>query len=205
ALAAGAVLTFGGATPAPAPDDGDMHVVGQNATGAWAEQDDDLAIFMNGDWLFVAPWAGCRVWIEGNAEAVVYDGEQWVPNWMGGSPSGAATQSRVVEIDHELAAGAASVTVDVIPDKAVVLGVTGRVIQAIGGVNGWSIGVPGSVGRYGSGYNPSLNAFARGVTGQPLAYYGATALELTADNGAFTGGVVRLAVHFTEIQPPQPV
>ena len=111
------------------------------------------------------------------------------------SGSGAATVQRVAQIDHVLAAGGNSVTGPVIPDKAVVFGVTGRVTTAITGASGWSLGVPGAIDRYGTGYGTALGAFAHGVTGQPQTYYGGTAIEVTAEGGAFTGGAVRLAVH----------
>ena len=110
-----------------------------------------------------------------------------------------------MEIDHVLALAASSTTAAIIPDKAVVLGVTGRVTTAIAGVTGWSLGVAGATNRCGSGYGPAFNAFAHGVTGQPQAYFGATALEITAEGGSFTGGAIRLAMHYLEISPPNAI
>lgn len=81
----------------------------------------------------------------------------------------------------------------------------GRVIEAIAGASSWSLGVAGGEDRYGSGYGTGAGSYAHGVTGQPQAYYGDTALVLTAAGGSFASGAVRLAVHLLEIVPPGPV
>lgn len=49
------------------------------------------------------------------------------------------------------------------------------------------------------------NSFARGVTGSPVAYYGATDVVLTAEGGEFTGGRVLLAIHLFRLTPPAAV
>ena len=76
-------------------------------------------------------------------------------------------------------------------------------IGAIGGATNWSLGVSGSPDRYGSGFGVGLDAWAHGVTGSPLAYFGGSTLLLTAAGGNFTGGTVRLAVHYLDIAPPR--
>ena len=190
--------------PPAVPVDGHAHIVGAGATGAWAGHDGELALFLNGGWEFAAPWEGCAVWVAAERTRVTLVGGAWTQEEGGSSPGGAATMARVVEIDHALT-GPVSTTAPVIPDKAIVLGVTGRVLAEITGASGWSLGVAGSPDRYGSGYGTGVGSFAHGVTGQPLAYYGATPLEITAEGGAFTGGTVRLAVHLMELQPPAAV
>ena len=187
--------------PPALPVDGNAHIVGAGATGAWAGHDGDLGLFFNGGWVFVAPWEGCTVWVAAERTRVTRVGGAWTQEQSGVSPGGAATMARVVEIDHALSGGV-STTAPIIPDKAVVLGVTGRVLAAITGASGWSMGVAGSPDRYGAGYGTAAGAFAHGVTGQPQAYYGTTPLKITAEGGAFTGGTLRLAVHLLELQPP---
>jgi hypothetical protein len=186
--------------PPAEPEDGDMHIVGPAAAGDWAGHAGELALWLNGGWVFVAPWEGCVVWVAAERARLTRVGGAWVAGHLGGSPGGAATLARVVEIDHALA-GAVSTTPAVIPDKAVVLGVTGRVLAAITGASAWALGVAGSPDRYGAGYGTGAGSYAHGVTGQPQAYYGATALAITASGGAFTGGTVRLAVHLLELSP----
>ncbi len=170
-LGAARVEERGRTAPPAEPVDGEVQLVGAGATGDWAGHAEELALHLNGGWVFVAPWAGCNVWVAAERTRLTWDGGAWVAGHLGGSAGGAATLARVVEIDHALS-GAVSNTSAVIPDKAVVLGVTGRVITAITGVSGWSLGVAGSPDRYGSGYGTGAGSYAHGVTGQPQAYYG---------------------------------
>lgn len=188
----------------PTPLDGDVFLVGPGATGAWLGHDDDIAIFLNGGWEFVAPWPGASFWIKDEGTRAVFDGG-WIAGHAGGNSVGATTLSRVIEVDHMLATSGTSTTTAIIPDKAIVLGVSGRVITEITGATGWSLGVSGSTDRYGTGYGTVLNSFAHGVSGQPLAYYGGTELVITPEGGNFTAGAIRLAVHCLEVQPPRPV
>lgn len=202
ALGAGLAQDWGLTVPPVAPLDGSVWIVAAVATGDWGGHDDEIALFLNGGWAFIAPWPGASFWVPGLGNRLTWTGAAWVEGVVAASPGGAATVQRVIEVDHALAAGANSVTGGVIPDKAVVMGVTARVTAAITGASGWSLGVSGATDRYGTGYGTALGAFAHGVTGQPQAYYGATALEITAEGGAFTAGAVRLAVHLQEIIPP---
>ncbi|MEM7057322.1 MAG: DUF2793 domain-containing protein [Pseudomonadota bacterium] len=203
-LAAATVLSRSAPTPPPSPTDGDAFIVEPGSTGAWAGKDGEIAMFLNGGWEFVAPWPGATFWVQDESARVVFDGV-WIADDTTNSPNGAASLTRVLELDHTLSLDASSTTTAIIPDKAVVLGVTGRVITEITGATGWSIGVPGSIDRYGTGYGTGLNSFAHGVSGQPLAYYGGTSLVITAEGSDFTAGTLRLAVHCLEIQPPAAV
>jgi len=191
--------------PPAAPIDGEAYIVGHGAIGDWEDQDDDLALFLNGGWDFVTPWSGLTVWVENERTQVTFDDGTWVAGRTGGGASGAVTLTRISEIDHVLDLAATSMTVPVIPDKAIVLGVTARVIEAISGTPSWSLGVAGSPDRYGSGNGTALNSFAHGVTGQPQAYFGSTPLEIAAESGTFTGGKIRLAVHYADLTPPSAI
>ncbi|MGD1925839.1 MAG: DUF2793 domain-containing protein [Paracoccaceae bacterium] len=202
ALAARQVQSRSESVPPATPADGSVYIVGASASDDWAEHDFDLALFLNGGWAFVAPWEGAHFWIVDEAVTANFIGGTWILERISNSTGGAYSFARVIEVDHELAAAPSSITPNVIPDKAIVLGVTGRVIQEITGANDWSLGVPGSVNRYGTGYGTGLGAFAHGVTGQPQAYFGATPIEITSNGPAFTGGLVRLAVHLLELSPP---
>jgi len=185
--------------------DGDAYIIGPGATEDWAGRDGDLALFSNGGWDIVIPWSGCRVWIAAEGAAAVFNGTGWIVGHTTGSPGRAATLSRIVQIDHVLAAGAMSTTEPVIPDKAVMLGVTGRVIEEITGATSWSLGVPGAGNRYGSGYGTGVNSYAHGLAGWPQTYYSHTPLMVMAEGGSFTAGSIRLAAHFLEIAVPDAV
>ncbi len=192
--------------PSATPVEGEAHVVGPIASNEWAGQSGKLAIFSNGGWVFLTPKIGWRAWNEVLGAEIVFDGVNWVRFAGVVTAGGAASLHRVVEIDHTLAAGAVSVTLSVIPSHAQVIGVTARVISAItgAGVSSWSLGVAGAVNRYGNGLGLGLNSYAKGLTG-PVTYWADTALEITADAGSFDGGVVRLAVHFVELEVPRAV
>lgn len=202
ALAGGVAESRALTAPPPIPQDGAVYIVGPAASGFWASQDNDLALYVNGGWDFVVPWPGLAVWVTDEQIRLTWDGSGWREGYAAGSPGGAATRAIVSEIDHTVSVGATSATAAVIPDKAIVLGVTGRVIADVTGATGWSLGVSGSPARYGSGYSTATGAFAHGVTGQPQTYYGGEALLLTAEGGDFSGGQIRLSVHFLDLVPP---
>ncbi|MEL6477263.1 MAG: DUF2793 domain-containing protein, partial [Pseudomonadota bacterium] len=157
-----------------------------------------------GGWSFFAPRQGWQVWSLEAHHWLFFGGEGWVPQVIACSPGSAVTVHEVLEFDQDLA-GPVTKTTEVIPDKAVVIGVSARVVTAIDGAATWALGVPGSPQRYGSGFGGALNTFAEGVTGQPQAYYGGTPIEITAGGGAFSGGTIRIAVHYQRITAPAPV
>lgn len=204
-VAAARVETMALASPPGSPVDGEGHLVPAAPSGAWTGQGGKVAVFLNGGWEFVSPWAGWRLWVASDSGFAVYDGADWQIDAQPTSPGGALTALRHVELDHTIIAGATSETAPLIPDKAIVLGVTARVTESIAGATTWSLGVAGSPDRYGSGFGVGLNAFSHGVTGSPVAYYGASSLLLTAAGGNFTGGGVRIAVHYFELSPPRAV
>jgi hypothetical protein len=70
------------------------------------------------------------------------------------------------------------------------------------GLTDWRLGTPGHAGRYGSGYGVDAGSWAKGVTNEPLAYYGDTALLVDSGVGSIEGGRVRLCVHAFILTPP---
>jgi hypothetical protein len=204
-VAASRVETMASMSPPVSPVDGDGHIVPVAAGGAWSGQDGRVAVFLNGGWEFISPWAGWRLWVASDTGFALYDGADWQLASQPISAGGALTALRQVEIDHTVVAGGTSETVAFIPDKAIVLGVTARVTVGIAGATTWSLGVTGSPDRYGSGFGPGLNGVSHGVTGSPLAYFGGSSLLLTAAGGNFTGGEIRIAAHYFELSPPRAV
>ncbi len=198
------VLQSQAVTVPPAPvTDGIAYAVPPGAVNAWAGQAGSVAIGAGGGWEFAAPRRGWRALIRDEGAEAVHDGTGWVSGQITLSPYGAGAALKVREFDFVLAAGAVQTTAAVIPANAVVLGVTARVIAAIAGtLSAWSLGNPGSVGRYGTGLGLAQGAFARGVLGSPTTFYAPTALQLDAAGGSFAGGTVRLAVHYMELSIP---
>lgn len=183
--------------------EGQSWVVPIGAVNEWAGQDGRLAIARNGGWDFLMPKRGWRAFILDEGLQALHDGANWRSGLVTLSQKNAGMALKVAQVDHVIAAGSVSVTAAVIPANAVVIGATARVVNAITGtLTTWQLGNPGAVGRYGSGLGLATNAFARGVLGQPTAFYNATPMQLDASGGDFTGGTVRIAIHYFEISLP---
>jgi hypothetical protein len=192
------------APPVSAPD-GATYAVPADAGGEWAGQGGRLALRIGGGWDYVDPKAGWRGWIEDEGQPAIFDGTEWASAAVAVSAAGAALGVRVVDIDHGVGPGSESVTVPVIPSQSVVFGVTGRVLEGLGGsAASFRVGIGGvSPDRYGSGIGTGAGAWFRGITGSPLAYYADTPLTLTAEGGTFGGGLVRMSVHLVELGLPR--
>jgi hypothetical protein len=203
ALASASVASRRHATPPAATDEGSVWLVAAPAGGAWAGAEGRLALRQNGGWVFHAPEPGRRAFFVDEGAEAVFDGAAW----RGGASAilgGASASLSVAKLDHVVTSGATSTTVAVIPDKAVVIGVTARVLSPLtgAGVTAWRLGVPGASGRYGSGYGVAAGSFAVGITGSPTGYFAPTPLLVEAVGGAFSGGVIRFAVSFLALEPP---
>lgn len=90
ALLQTAVIDMGQTAPPGSPNDGDLHIVGTGATGAWAGQDNNLARYVaEGDfWQFYD--AGTQVRIVLNLDdggLYAWTGSTWAPVAGGGSTS----------------------------------------------------------------------------------------------------------------------
>lgn len=191
-------------TPPPSVADGEAYAVPANAVGDWADQGGSIAVSCNGGWRFLTPKAGWRAYNVETGTNQLFDGTGWLDSTLAATPSGTATEFRIVEIDHDISAGPTSVTTPVIPNKAQVIGVTARVIQPIiGSLSTWRLSVEGVADRYGDGYGTALNSEALSLTSSPVTYYAPTALELIAEGGEFTSGRVRLAVHMLALSAPR--
>lgn len=194
ALVALSVIDRGRTSPPTAPADGDRHIVASGATGAWTGQDGAVAAWQDGAWAFLAPRTGWRAHVAGEGRVVWWTGAAWSPA-LQRSPFGASLRAEILEEEHVLAAAPTSDTAIQIPDRAVVLGVTLVVSQAITGAASFDVGVPGATDRYGSGIGVALNSSNNGISGLPAGYFGATPIRFTASGGDFNGGKVRVAVH----------
>jgi hypothetical protein len=66
--------------PPGSPAEGDRHIVGSGATGAWAGKDLKIALRLDGGWTFIAPRTGWCCWVEDVAELLVWKGSTsaWV-------------------------------------------------------------------------------------------------------------------------------
>ncbi len=190
--------------PPVSGEDGESWGVPLGAVNAWDGHGGEIAIWSNGGWVYVQPQTGWRGWAVDRHAAVLHDGAGWVNGGVAASVNRAVSALNVLEFDHVLAAGASSVTAGVIPQYAMVFAVTARVKTAFTGtLSNWDFGVSGAPNRYGSGLGLAQGSWVSGITGQPVTYYAATPLELTANGGDFAGGALRVAVHYFTASPPE--
>lgn len=68
--------------PPGSPADGDCYIVQQPATGAWATQENAVAIYLGdtGTWYFAAPWDGLEAYVQDESAYI-----RWAAT---GSPNG---------------------------------------------------------------------------------------------------------------------
>lgn len=201
-----------GSVPA-APSAGERHIVPAGASGAWAGWDGDLAVWDGVAWVRVQPSDGWLAWVLDEAVAVVRSGGAWVSfsAALGLIARAASVDVAVGQlgsalglsvIEEELSCSGASVTSTVvIPNRAIVLGVSTRTVSAITGASSYDCGIAGEASKFGGSLGVSAGASNIGVIG-PQAFYADTPVVLTANGGNFTGGAVRISIHCLLCQAP---
>lgn len=65
-------------TPPGSPTNGDRYIVGGSATGAWAGQDDNIAIYYDG-WYFITPAEGWAFFVQDENGYYFWSGTAWLP------------------------------------------------------------------------------------------------------------------------------
>lgn len=71
------VVGFDAITPPVDPNESEVHALGSGPTDAWAGQDDMLASWHNGTWVFITPLAGWRAYGVATGELRIWDGGAW--------------------------------------------------------------------------------------------------------------------------------
>ncbi|MGL5734122.1 MAG: DUF2793 domain-containing protein, partial [Beijerinckiaceae bacterium] len=74
-----AVLSSGSTVAPTSPAEGDRHIVGASATGIWAGQDNNIALWEDGHWSFHIPAAGWLGWDVASQRLAVYTSTGWQP------------------------------------------------------------------------------------------------------------------------------
>ena len=72
------VIDFDATTPPAVPVEGVVHALGPAPTDAWAGQNNALATWQDGVWMFLEPQAGWRAWSQASSELRLWDGAAWV-------------------------------------------------------------------------------------------------------------------------------
>lgn len=58
--------------------EGARYLVPENATGAWTGKSGRVALMQGGDWSFLTPRKGWRMWVEDEGKLLLHDGAQWL-------------------------------------------------------------------------------------------------------------------------------
>ncbi len=174
-----------------------------------------MAQYTGGAWVRLIPQPGWLAWEAGLGQLLVWTGSAWAGldvamSLLTRAPSvrvaaGAAGSATDMMVAEELLSGlsGASVTSTVlIPDRAIVLGVSTRTVTAITGATSFDCGISGATSKFGGSLGIAVGSTNVGVIG-PQAFYAATPIVLTAQGGNFTGGAVRLSIHFLLPIAPQ--
>lgn len=186
------------ATPPGSPAEGDRYLVAASPTGAWAGKAAQIAFFADGVWDFLAPRAGWQVYVVAEGLSLAFDGTSW--GYSVRSPKGASTALKILE-EEVTVAGATTSTTIAIPNRAIVLGVSVRTTVAITGASSFNAGVSGNASQFGGSLGIAVGSTNIGVIG-PTAFYANTPVLLTAVGSSFTGGKVRVAIHYLDFTAP---
>jgi hypothetical protein len=83
-------LAVGGVSVVPpaGPADGERHIVGAGAAGAFAGHENEIAAYQDGAWIFLAPRPGWRAWNAGEGTLLVWTGVAWNEVSAGGDVTG---------------------------------------------------------------------------------------------------------------------
>ncbi|MDD9841069.1 MAG: DUF2793 domain-containing protein [Alphaproteobacteria bacterium] len=212
------VTAFGRNAPPSRPNEGDGYGLGSSPSGVWAGKANQLAFYQDKAWVFLVPKEGWRVWDKTNNRLSVWTGRTWLS--IQGSTTQQTTQQsssvsstrllpegmrmRTLQIDHTITRGTYNNTRLIIPDRALVLGVTGRVISSLTSYMRWHLGVPAGITRYGTQIGGSVGSTVIGVSSQPVAYYGNTAIRITGHGRSLYSGRIRLKLYILEVSLPTP-
>lgn len=79
-------------TPPGSPAEGDLYIVGTAGTGAWSGKNNNVTVYYNAAWLFMAPIEGMFAWDQTANLLKRYDGSSWV--------TFAATGATVADADY---------------------------------------------------------------------------------------------------------
>ncbi|MEO0343574.1 MAG: DUF2793 domain-containing protein [Pseudomonadota bacterium] len=186
------------------PVEGALYTVAEGATDAFIGQGGQLALFVNEGWRFITPRDGWRLFDLQQQTYLRCESGVWLPEISNTSVAGASTKLESAIFDHSLDFASTSSTAAIIPSNAHVFAASARVISEITSDTGtgWRLGVSSSDNRYGSGLGFAQGSRAEGLTGTGVTYYADTSLMMSCEGGNFTGGEIRIGLHYLTISAP---
>lgn len=199
------------ATPPGSPAEGDVYIVPSSPTGAWSGWTGRIALYKDGAWTSIIASEGWQCFMKDEDALYYYTGSAWVNltaitnlSAQVTAPKGAKTGIVVAEESLNLSGGSPVIAAGNarFPDRAIMLGASVRVTTAITGTcTSFEVGISGESSKFGGTLSKSAGTTNNGVIG-PTAVYALTPVRLTAVGGTFTGGVVRVAIHYLVATAP---
>jgi hypothetical protein len=195
------------ATPPASPSEGDRYIAASGAAGAWVGSDFNIFYYTNGAWTKIVPKAGFLAWVVDEQLLVFWNGSSWAPvNAVTDlaaqvvTANGAGTGITVV--DELLTVSGASTTSTIsFPNRSIIQAASVRVVTAVTGATSFDCGITGELNKFGGSLGIAAGSTNVGVIG-PTAVYANTPVILTANGSNFTGGEVRVALHYVTASAP---
>lgn len=188
-------------TAAPeTPAEGAAYILPEGAWGWGAAEAGQIALRHGGVWHAIIPAPGWRWFVADEGAARVFDGTAWRRGDVLGT-AGASLGLRAADVVVDLVGASVSVA-DLVPARAIILGVSCWVVEAVTGATSYSVGIAGDLSKFGGSLGLAAGSSNVGVVG-PFATYSPDAVVVTASGGAFTGGKLGLSV--AAIVPGVPV
>ena len=182
-------------------EDGEAWLVADGATGLWSGWDGDIAVWWDGAWARIPAREGWRAWIIDEAMEATRLNGAWRRGLLAASPMGAASFQRILEEELFDLSGPVVETAIAIPARAIVLCVSTRTSVAITGASSYDCGIDGQVSKFGGSLGAAAGSSNLGVI-WPEPFWSDTPVRLSANGGDFTGGAVRVAIHYWMPEAP---
>lgn len=195
ALAQLAAIDKDATAPPGSPTNGDTYLVGVGATGLWGTQDNNVAYYDDG-WYFFTPKVGWLAMVTDESLLYRYTGTGWAQ--ITGEVDGAYTRNEtLVETLTGLAGPSVTASIQ-FPTRSIILAASVRVVGAITGAASYDCGIAGEANKFGGTLGIALGSTNVGVVG-PQGIYSDTDVILTANGSDFTGGEVKLSLHYIAV------
>ena len=191
------------------PENGQAWILPDGASGDdWSGfPAGSLALFRDNAWQALSPQEGWSVHVRDEGVRVFHDAleQAWrsaplrMPLALGLHDAGLDAQ--VISETLSGLSGPDVISTQLVPDRAILLGVSVRVTAAITSATSFDCGLVGEVSAFGGSLGISEGSSNIGVVG-PRPFYADTPVKLTANGGPFTGGSVRIALHLLRLTAP---
>ncbi|MDB2414176.1 DUF2793 domain-containing protein [Rickettsiales bacterium] len=187
--------------PPGSPTEGDLYIVGAGGTDDFTGQENKIAQYLTGGWIFYTPFKWMDAVVESLDTRVTYDGTTWVPFGLIMKDTGEYLRVGHQQEDVTVDSGASKDTTITIPNRSILLTVNVRVLTAVTGASSFDVGISGETSKFGGSIGVGQDSTNIGIIG-PTAFYSDTAVRLTANGSDFTGGVIRATMQYLQPRGP---